>query len=100
MEKKLLVLESLVATERDSEVNTSNFHGLENIHKGEADHLSLQNWFIFSEFISVGVCPTVGSTLCWHTTSKWVNIQKYNKQPLVAANPSIWEVMLILKKAD
>lgn len=103
MEKKSLLLESLVVTERNYEVNTSNFHGLENIHKGEAAHLSLQNWFLssFQNLFLLGFVQQCGSLPCWHsqtTTSKWVNIQKYNKQPLVAANHSIWEVMLILKK--
>lgn len=104
MEKKLLLLESLVVAERDSEVNTSNFHGLENIHIGEAAHLSLQNWFLssFQNLFLLGFVQQWGSVPCWHrqtTTSKWVNIQKCNKWPLVAANHSIWEVVLILKQS-
>lgn len=103
MEKKSLLLESLVITERDYEVHTSNFHGRENIHKGEAAQLSLQNWFLsfFQNLFLLGFVQQWGSLSWWHnqtTTSKWVNIQKYNKQPLVATYDSIWEVMLILKK--
>lgn len=56
------LLESLVVTERDSEVSTSNFHGLENIHTGCTLVLTKLIPFIFSELISVGVCPTAGST--------------------------------------
>lgn len=104
MEKKLLLLESLDVTVRDSEVKASNFHGLENVLKGEAAHLSFQNWFLpsFQNSFLLRFVQQWGPLPYWHsqtTTSKWVNLQKCNKQPLVAANRSTWEVMFIWKKS-
>lgn len=97
-------MDSFVVAERGSEENRSNFHGLEKIRACTEVGLlttpcKTDSMHVVRTYFHWRLCPLPG----WHnqtTVSKSVNIQKSNRQSLVAVNYRTWELMIFLKKAN